>query len=161
MDVPSVYSMRVRALDGRSLDLRTLHGKVSLLVNVASHCGYTPQYEGLQQLHEALESRGFTVLGFPCDDFGGQEPGTAEEIGAYCSEHYSVEFPLAEKSHVLPGVGQSPVYAALKDITGMLPAWNFGKYLVGKDGRVLAYFGSGVTPEDPKLRRAIEVALEM
>ena len=155
----SLYSMKVRSLEGDEYDLRGLHGKVALVVNVASECGYTPQYEGLQRLHEELSGRGLCVLGFPSDDFGGQEPGTAEEIRAFCNSRYGVDFALFEKVHTKAGRGQSPVYALLAEQAGQLPAWNFGKYLVSKEGRVLRYFDSSVEPESPELRAAIEDAL--
>lgn len=156
----SLYSMRVRSLEGAEFDLAALRGKVSLVVNVASECGYTPQYDGLQRLHEEYSARGFSVLGFPSNDFGGQEPGSPEEIRAFCTSRHGVDFPLFEKVHTKPGRGQSPVYAHFADETGELPEWNFGKYLVGKDGRVIRYFEPAVTPESKELRKAIEDALK-
>jgi glutathione peroxidase len=155
----SLYSLSTHTLDGKPISLSELSGKVSLVVNVASACGKTPQYAGLQALHTELGPRGFSVLGFPCNDFGRQEPGSAEEIAAFCDRKYSVTFPLFEKVVVKAGAAQSPIYAELARATGKLPAWNFGKYLVGRDGAVLAFFDPNVEPADPTLRSAIETAL--
>jgi glutathione peroxidase len=130
---------------------------VNLVVNVASYCGYTPQYSGLEKLHRELKGRGFNVLGFPSNDFGEQEPGTAEEIATFCKRTYDVTFPMFEKV-VTKGAGQSPVYAFLGQ-SGHVPAWNFAKYVIDKQGKVVAFFPSEVTPEDPKLRAAIAKAL--
>jgi glutathione peroxidase len=134
-------------------------GKVTLVVNVASACGYTPQYAGLERLHRTLSARGFAVLGFPCNDFGQQEPGSAQEIQQFCDRTYGVTFPLFEKVVVKAGPTQSPLYATLSREAGKLPTWNFGKYLVGRDGKVLAFFEHSVSPEDSTLRGAIETAL--
>ena len=155
----SLYSLSTHTLDGKAISLAELSGKVSLVVNVASACGKTPQYAGLQALHTELGPRGFSVLGFPCNDFGRQEPGSAEEIAAFCDHKYRVTFPLFEKVVVKAGAAQSPIYAELSRATGKLPAWNFGKYLVGRDGTVLAFFDPNVEPADPALRSAIETAL--
>jgi glutathione peroxidase len=155
----TIYALSTRTLSGQPVSLAEYAGKVSLIVNVASACGYTPQYAHLQVLHEKLSSRGFSVLGFPSNDFGGQEPGTAEEIQEFCSTTYSVTFPLFEKVVVKDAPDQSPVYAELQRQSGKLPAWNFGKYVVGRDGRVVAYFESKVNADDPGLRGAIETAL--
>jgi glutathione peroxidase len=154
----SFYDLKATYLDGKPADLGAFRGKVALVVNVASECGYTPQYEGLQQLHRELSGKGFTVLGFPSNDFGEQEPGTAEEIGAFCKLNYGVTFPMFSKLVTQPGPEQSPVYAFLGR-SGKLPAWNFSKYVIGKDGRVLAFFPSEVTPDAPELRDAIAKAL--
>lgn len=154
----SFYDLKTTFLDGKPADLGAFRGKVALVVNVASECGYTPQYEGLQQLHRELSGKGFTVLGFPSNDFGSQEPGTAEEIGAFCKLNYGVTFPMFSKLVTQPGSEQSPVYAFLGR-SGKLPAWNFSKYVIGRDGRVLAFFPSEVTPEAPELRAAIAKAL--
>ena len=152
------HELRTKTLDGKPADLATYKGKVSLVVNVASQCGYTPQYEGLQKLHAELHDKGFNVLGFPSNDFGSQEPGTAEEIGAFCRLNYGVTFPMFEKVVTRAGSAQSPVYGFLGK-SGNLPAWNFSKYLIGKDGEVIAFFPSAVRPEDPALRAAISKAL--
>ena len=155
----SLYSLSTRTLDGRPISLAELAGKVSLVVNVASACGKTPQYAGLQALHEELGPRGFSVLGFPCNDFGRQEPGSPEQISTFCERNYGVTFPLFEKVVVKAGAEQSPIYAELSRTLGKLPNWNFGKYLIGRDGGVIAFFDSNVEPTDPALRQAIETAL--
>ena len=154
----SFYDLKTMTLDGKSADLSQYRGKVSLVVNVASKCGYTPQYEGLEKLHRDWKGKGFNVLGFPSNDFGGQEPGTAQEIADFCRLTYGVTFPMFEKVVTKKGAGQSPVYAFLGR-GGNLPAWNFSKYVVDKQGRIVAFFPSEVTPEDPELRAAITKAL--
>jgi glutathione peroxidase len=154
----SFYDLKANQLDGKPGDLSAYKGKVTLVVNVASKCGYTPQYDGLEKLHKELEPKGFAVLGFPSNDFGGQEPGTAEEIQQFCKLTYGVTFPMFEKSVTKAGPGQSPIYAYLGQ-TGNLPAWNFSKYLVGKDGKVIAFYPSKVKPDAPELRDAIAKAL--
>jgi glutathione peroxidase len=154
----SFYDLKTMSLDGKPADLASYKGKVTLVVNVASKCGYTPQYDGLEKLHQELAPKGFAVLGFPSNDFGGQEPGTAEEIQQFCKLTYGVTFPMFEKSVTKAGPGQSPIYAYLGQ-TGNLPAWNFSKYLVGKDGKVIAFYPSKVKPDAPELRDAIAKAL--
>jgi glutathione peroxidase len=154
----SFYDLKTSALDGKPADLGAYKGKVTLVVNVASKCGYTPQYDGLEKLHKELEPKGFAVLGFPSNDFGGQEPGTAAEIQEFCKLTYGVTFPMFEKSVTKAGPGQSPIYAYLGQ-TGNLPAWNFSKYLIGKDGKVIAFYPSKVKPDAPELRDAIAKAL--
>lgn len=155
----SFYDLTTTYLDGKPADLSAFRGKVALVVNVASFCGYTPQYEGLQALHRELSPKGFAVLGFPSNDFGDQEPGTAAEIGDFCRLTYSVTFPMFSKVVTQSGPDQSPVYALLGKASGQLPAWNFSKYVIGKDGKVVAFFPSAVTPDAPPLRRAIDTAL--
>src|SRR5687767_8993229 len=154
----SFYDLRTTSLDGKAADLGQYRGKVSLVVNVASMCGYTPQYSGLEKLHRELKGKGFNVLGFPSNDFGGQEPGTAQEIASFCRTNYDVTFPLFEKLVTRRGTDQSPIYAFL-GASGKLPAWNFSKYVIDKQGRITAFFPSEVTPEDPALRSAITKAL--
>jgi glutathione peroxidase len=154
----SLYDLTTSTLLGKPADLAAYRGKVTLVVNVASKCGFTPQYEGLEKLHRELQGKGFAVLGFPSNDFGGQEPGTAQEIAEFCRLTYDVTFPMFAKVVTLPGREQSPIYTFL-GAGGHLPAWNFSKYLVGKDGKVIAFFPSEVTPESPELRRAIARAL--
>jgi glutathione peroxidase len=154
----SFYDLKTRTLDGKPADLSQYRGTVSLVVNVASYCGYTPQYTGLEKLHREMKGKGFNVLGFPSNDFGGQEPGTAQEIADFCRLTYDVTFPMFEKVVTRNGPGQSAVYSFLGK-SGNLPAWNFSKYVVDKEGRVVAFFPSDVTPEDPKLRTAIATAL--
>ncbi|MDF3069451.1 MAG: glutathione peroxidase family protein [Polyangiaceae bacterium] len=155
----SIYEIETKTLEGKPASLSEYRGQVALLVNVASECGYTPQYAGLQKLYERFKAQGFVVLGFPSNDFGKQEPGSAEEIRAFCSSRYRVDFPMLEKVVTKAGPQQSPVYAALGKSTGSLPEWNFGKYLVGRNGKVLKFYPSDVKPEDASLVQAIEGAL--
>jgi glutathione peroxidase len=155
----SLYQLTTRTLEGQPAELKTYAGKVALVVNVASQCGYTPQYAGLEKLYGELKGRGFVVLGFPSNDFGAQEPGTAVEIRQFCSLNYDVTFPLFEKVVTKAGATQSPVYANLQKQSGNLPSWNFAKYLVGKDGKVVKFYKSDVNPDDAALRREIETAL--
>ena len=155
--VGSLYDLKTTTLLGQPADLGIYRGKVTLVVNVASYCGYTPQYTGLEKLHRELSGKAFSVLGFPSNDFGEQEPGSPQEITEFCRKTYDVTFPMFAKV-VTSGPGQSPIYKFLWS-AGHLPAWNFAKYVVGKDGRVLAFFPSEVTPEAPELRRAIDTAL--
>jgi glutathione peroxidase len=154
----SLYSLKTTSLDGKPADLSQYRGQVVLAVNVASQCGYTPQYAGLEKLHQELKGRGFTVLGFPSNDFGAQEPGSAEEIATFCKKNYGVTFPMFTKVVTKAGPGQSPIYTFLGK-GRELPSWNFGKYVVDKDGKVVAFFPSKVTPEAGELRAAIESAL--
>jgi glutathione peroxidase len=156
--VPSLYDLKTTTLLGKPADLSDYRGKVTLVVNVASYCGFTPQYTGLERLHRELSGKAFSVLGFPSNDFGEQEPGSPQEITEFCRRTYDVTFPMFAKVVTKPGPDQSPIYKFLGGI-GHLPAWNFAKYLVGKDGKVVAFFPSEVTPEAPELRRAINNAL--
>jgi glutathione peroxidase len=156
--VTSFYDLEAKALDGKPGNLAQYKGKVSLVVNVASKCGFTPQYEGLEKLQREIKDKGFNVLGFPSNDFGGQEPGTAQEIATFCKLTYDVTFPMFEKVVTRKGAGQSPVYAFLGE-SGNLPAWNFSKYVIDRNGKVVAFFESKVTPEEPALRAAISRAL--
>lgn len=158
-DPNGLYALDAASLQGEPADLGRYAGHVTLVVNVASACGYTPQYAGLQQLHERLAPRGFAVLGFPSNDFGGQEPGTPAEIRAFCDQRYGVEFPLFAKVTTQEGPAQSPVYQRLQSATGELPNWNFCKYVVDRRGRPVAFFPSKVAPDDPRLLAAIETAL--
>jgi glutathione peroxidase len=156
---PSFYDLKTQTLVGnKPADLGAWRGKVTLVVNVASYCGYTPQYAGLEKLHRELAPKGFAVLGFPSNDFGGQEPDSAEQIAEFCKLTYDVSFPMFAKVVTRPGADQSPVYAFLGR-SGNLPKWNFSKYVMGKDGRVRAFFPSDVTPDSPRLRDAITKAL--
>jgi len=156
--VTSFYDLNTMALDGKPGNLAQYKGKVSLVVNVASKCGYTPQYEGLEKMQREMKGKGFNVLGFPSNDFGGQEPGTAQEIATFCRLTYDVTFPMFEKVVTRKGNDQSPIYMFLGS-SGNLPAWNFSKYVVDKNGKIVAFFDSKVTPEDPALRAAIAKAL--
>jgi len=154
----SFYDLETKALDGKPGNLAQYKGKVALVVNVASKCGYTPQYAGLEKLYRELLPKGVVVLGFPSNDFGGQEPGSAEEIATFCKTKYDVTFPLFEKGVTKAGPTQSPVYQYL-GATGNLPGWNFSKYVVDKKGQVVAFFPSKVTPDAPELKAAIDKAL--
>jgi len=157
-ETASLYDLKVKALDGKPVDLGQYKGTVTLVVNTASQCGFTPQYQGLQALREEMKASGIEVLGFPSNDFGGQEPGSAEEIQTFCQKNYGVTFPMFQKVVTKAGPEQSPVYAFLGK-KGDLPKWNFSKYVVGKDGQVRAFFGSKVKPEDAELRDALQAAL--
>ncbi|HEX5616708.1 MAG TPA: glutathione peroxidase [Acidimicrobiia bacterium] len=158
----SIYDIPVRTLAGDDASLREHEGKALLIVNVASQCGLTPQYTGLEELQKKYADRGFSVLGFPCNQFLGQEPGTAEEIATFCSVNYGVTFPLFEKIEV-NGEGQHPLYAELTQVadaeghSGDI-RWNFEKFLVAPSGEVTR-FSPVTVPEDPALVEAIEAAL--
>jgi glutathione peroxidase len=154
----SFYDLKTQTLLGKPADLSIYKGKVSLVVNVASYCGFTPQYTGLEALNRELASQGVQVLGFPSNDFGEQEPGSPEEIVEFCKRTYDVTFPMFAKVVTRPGRDQSPIYRFL-GASGNLPAWNFAKYVIGRDGKVVAFFPSEVTPDSPKLRNAIAKAL--
>ena len=158
----NIYDIPLHTLSGDDTTLAPYAGKTTLVVNVASKCGLTPQYAGLEELQEKYASRGFTVVGFPCNQFLGQEPGSAEEIQAFCSTTYGVTFPLLEKVDV-NGEARHPLYAELTQATGGDGysgdiRWNFEKFLLGPDGAV-SRFAPQVTPEDPGLVAAIEAAL--
>ncbi len=158
----SIFEQQINTLEGEPADLSQFAGKAALVVNVASKCGLTPQYEGLQKLYEEYQGRGFAVIGFPCNQFMGQEPGSAEEIREFCDSTYHVTFPIMEKIDV-NGDQQHPIYAELEqtaDADGEAGdvKWNFEKFLVGADGSVTR-FRPQVTPEDPALVAAIEANL--
>ncbi len=154
----SFFDLKTRTLEGEPADLGAYRGDVVLAVNVASKCGFTPQYEGLEALQKELGPRGFTVLGFPSNDFKNQEPGTPEEIREFCSATYGVTFPLFEKMKVT-GDDKSAVYRFLT-AEEPEPDWNFTKYLIDPRGQVVRRFGPRTTPEDPELRGAILELLE-
>ena len=154
----SIYELTVARLDGTPQPLSAYAGKVALVVNLASRCGLTPQYAGLEKLYKELAPRGLVLLGFPCNQFGAQEPGSPEQIQEFCSLNYGVSFPLFAKVDVKPGPSQSPVYQVLT-ASGHVPGWNFSKYLVGKDGRLIRFFEPTTAPDAPELRRSIEMAL--
>jgi glutathione peroxidase len=153
----SLHDLTADTIDHQPQPLSAYKGKVTLVVNTASECGYTPQYAGLEQLSREYAGRGLVILGFPSNDFGGQEPGTEEQIKSFCSTRYKVTFPLFSKV-VTKGPGQSPVYQFLT-AKHEPPKWNFHKYLVGKDGEVIRAFGHRISPEDRELRAAIDSAL--
>ncbi|NDB77111.1 MAG: glutathione peroxidase [Verrucomicrobia bacterium] len=151
----------LKDINGKDTSLKAYAGKVLLIVNVASQCGATPQYAGLEALHKEYGARGFTVLGFPCNDFGAQEPGTAAEIKQFCSTSYKVTFPLFAKVSIVAGPEQHPLFAALTGKGSPLPGpvgWNFSKFLIGRDGKLLARFDTGTEPDDSALVKAIEKA---
>lgn len=181
-----IYEIHLTTLSGESASLDSFRGKVLLLVNVASKCGFTPQYTGLESLYQRYKDRGLVVLGFPANDFAGQEPGTEQEIAKFCSVDYPVSFPIFTKT-VVTGPDKHPLYRELiashpdrtgngnalrEDLAGFLksqglPApnnppellWNFEKFLIGRDGKVVGRFASDIAPDDPRLTGAIEQAL--
>jgi glutathione peroxidase len=153
----SVHEFTLNTIDGKPAPLSSYKGKVLLLVNVASRCGYTPQYAGLQALYEKYKDRGLVVIGIPANNFGGQEPGTNEEIKTFCTRTYNVSFPMMSKVSV-KGSDMTPLYGYLTQ-TGGDVKWNFTKFLVGKDGRVIERFESKIAPDSPDLLSALEKAL--
>ncbi len=158
----SVHDIKLNTLEGKPTSLGEYRGKVVLLVNVASKCGLTPQYEALEAIHKKYKDKGFTVVAVPCNDFGGQEPGSAQEIREFCSSKYDVTFPLMEKVHV-KGAEQHPLYARLTGKGAEFPGdikWNFGKFLIGRDGQVLKRFEPQTKPNSEEVAKAIEAALE-
>ncbi len=151
-----------RTMDGNETSLKDYAGKVVLVVNVASRCGNTPQYAGLEELYKKFGPEKFVILGFPSNDFNGQEPGTNAEIAAFCAEKYAVTFPLFDKIHV-KGPEAAPLYVALTGEKAKFPGevkWNFGKFLIGPDGEVLARFEPKTQPDDPAVVAAIESAIK-
>lgn len=155
----SLYSIDAKTLEGEPAKLDQYAGKVTLVVNVASRCGYTPQYEGLQALYEKFKDRGLVVIGVPSGDFGGQELADAKAIREFCTSRYEVTFPLLAKSGVKAGPEQCAVFEFLGTRTGKLPGWNFSKYLVGRDGQPIEFWGSGAKPDSKELVEALEKAL--
>lgn len=159
----SVYDFELESIDGEDISLNTYEGKVLLIVNTASECGYTPQYEGLQALYEEYKDKDVVVLGFPANNFGGQEPGTDEEIKQFCKVNYGVTFPMFSKISV-KGDDINPLFSYLTsesnpDFTGEIK-WNFEKFLIGKDGKLLRRFRSAVTPQSDEIIDAIDQALK-
>jgi glutathione peroxidase len=159
----TLHDFTMTTIDGHAQSLRAYEGRVALIVNVASACGLTPQYAGLEKLYETYGNDGLTVLGFPCNQFGAQEPGTEAEIQTFCTTKYGVQFPMFAKLEV-NGPGAHPLYQWLTsqatEPEGAGPIqWNFGKFLVGKDGQVIARFAPTVKPDAPELLRAIQTAL--
>jgi glutathione peroxidase len=155
--VMSFHELSASRLNGKSEKLSEYQGKVLLVVNTASECGYTPQYAGLEKLSQDYKGKGVVVLGFPSNDFGAQEPGSAEQIARFCELRFKVTFPMFDKVKT-KGEGQSPVYEFLARQHGA-PKWNFHKYVVGKDGQVKAAFPSSVTPDSAELKAALDKAL--
>ncbi|HLV17857.1 MAG TPA: glutathione peroxidase [Pseudomonas sp.] len=158
----ALHDLTLTSLTGEELPLKPYEGKVLLIVNVASECGLTPQYAGLEKLQKTYAARGFSVLGIPCNQFGAQEPRSEAEIARFCERHYQVTFPMSSKLEV-NGPGRHPLYRLLAGEGAEFPGeitWNFEKFLVGPDGRVLARFAPRTTPDDPQLVQAIEAALD-
>jgi glutathione peroxidase len=156
-----LQDIKIKDIDGKETTLKAYQGKVLLIVNVASKCGLTPQYKALQALQDKYGEKGFTVLGFPCNQFAGQEPGTNEEIKQFCSTNYNVSFPLFDKI-VVNGPNRNPLYVALAGKDSPFPGdikWNFGKFLIGRDGKILKRFEPKTTPDSAEVIAAIEAAL--
>lgn len=154
-------NMTLTGLNGEKIEAKEFEGKAILFVNVASRCGYTSQYQGLQSLYEEYQSKGLVIVGVPCNQFGGQEPGTATEIQTFCKTNYGVTFPLLEKQDV-NGKNRSKLYQSLVSSDqggGKNVRWNFEKFLVDKDGNVVGRYGSGVKPNSTELKTAIDAAL--
>jgi glutathione peroxidase len=161
LSASSIHDTAVKDIDGKSVTLEQYRGKVLLIVNVASHCGFTPQYKELEAVYEKYKSKGFVILGFPCNQFGGQEPGTNEEIKQFCSSKYNVTFPLFDKIEV-NGPNRHPLYVSLAGKDSPYPGdikWNFSKFLISRDGKILKRFDSRVVPDSPEVTQAIEAAL--
>ena len=154
----SIYDFTLNSIDGAPAPLATYRGKVLLLVNVASYCGYTPQYQGLESLYEKYKDRGLVVIGFPANNFGQQEPGSNAEIKEFCERTYKVKFPMYAKISVL-GADKAPLYRYLTAAMGGEIQWNFTKYLISRDGKIVMRFEPEVTPESDQVRAAIETAL--
>lgn len=152
---PAILDHRFSSLQGRPQDLCQYRGKVVLVVNTASYCGYTEQYEGLQALYNKYQKRGLVVLGFPANDFGKQEPGSNAEVADFCERTFKVKFPMVEKTSVIAGQA-NPVYEALFKATGERPKWNFHKYVIAPDGKTVVSFGSKVSPDSPQIQAEIE-----
>jgi glutathione peroxidase len=157
---PATLDFEMRPLNGSEpIQLcQAYQGKVVLIVNTASKCGYTPQYEALERLYEERKDEGLVVLGFPSNDFGGQEPGTEAEIQAFCRLTYGIQFPMFEKTHAARGKAD-PFYESLAKLAGEYPQWNFHKYLLDREGRLIGSFRSAFDPYDSRLQEAIEKAL--
>lgn len=155
----SFFDLETNTLEGEPQDLAVFEGKVILVVNTASKCGLTPQYEGLQTLYDRYQGQGLVVVGFPCNQFLGQEPGLPEEIAAFCEQNYGVTFPMMEKVNVKAGDDQSSIYGLLGTRTGELPDWNFAKYLISRDGEAVQFFGARTAPMGEELTSAIEALL--
>ncbi len=159
----NLYDFTMRSIDGQNVSLKSFKGKVVMVVNVASRCGYTPQYAGLEALYEKYKDRGFVIVGVPANNFAQQEPGTNEEIKKFCSTKYNVTFPMMSKVSV-KGDDKTPLYQYLTSTTedpqfGGDIKWNFTKFLVGRDGKLVARFEPAVTPDSPEVKTAIESAL--
>jgi len=155
---PPLLDYRMASIKGEATDLCQCAGKVVLVVNTASYCGYTGQYQGLESLYQRYRERGLVVLGVPSNDFGAQEPGSNEQVADFCERTYKVRFPMLAKS-VVSGREATPLFRGLAGKTGQAPGWNFHKYLLGRDGEAVGSFPSAVSPEDARLVAAVEKAL--
>jgi glutathione peroxidase len=157
----SIYDIPLKDIDGKDATLKPYAGKVLLIVNVASHCGFTPQYAALEATYQKYAGQGLVICGFPCNQFGAQEPGTDTEIKQFCTATYNVTFPMFDKLEVNGG-NRHPLYIALAGQDSPFPGnirWNFTKFLIGRDGKIAARFDSKVTPDSPEMTKAIETAL--
>ncbi|HWQ92150.1 MAG TPA: glutathione peroxidase [Clostridia bacterium] len=160
---PALYDVPLKDIDGKDTSLKAYEGKVLLIVNVASRCGFTKQYKPLESVYRKYKDQGLVVLGFPSNDFGDQEPGSNSEIKEFCSGKFDVTFPMFDKVGVKPGPSQHPLYTALTGQSSPAPGpvgWNFGKFLVSRDGKILARFGSKDEPDSEQVIQAIEKALK-
>jgi len=156
MACPALLDRKLDTLQDKAQSLCEYQGKVLLVVNTASECGYTPQYEGLEALHRKYRARGLVVLGFPSNDFGGQEPGSNAEIAAFCTNQYAIDFPMFAKTELK----RNPLFADLAKASGQAPRWNFHKYLVDRSGTQVTSFDTKVAPDDPRLIQAVEKLLQ-
>ena len=157
----SLYDIPLKDIDGKATTLKPYQDKVMLIVNVASKCGFTPQYKALEAVYKKYSGQGLVICGFPCNQFGHQEPGTSAEIMQFCTSKYDVTFPMFEKIEV-NGKNRHPLYVALAGKDSPFPGdirWNFTKFLIGRDGKIVARFDSKVTPDSPEITKAIETAL--
>lgn len=155
----SLYDFKTKTLDGKDFDLASLKGKKVMIVNTASECGYTPQYKDLEALYEKYKDKNFVIVGFPCNDFGGQEPGTSTEIQSFCSKNYGVTFPMMEKVTITSN--PAPIYQWLthkseNGVTDATVKWNFTKFLVDENGHLVKYYASATKPMDPEIIKWIE-----
>jgi glutathione peroxidase len=163
--VPAVLNFKMKGIDGKEVDLSQYQGKVVLIVNVASKCGYTPQYKGLEALYKKYKDQGLVVLGVPANDFGGQEPGSDKEIAKFCTDKYGVTFPMLAKVSTIVGADKVPLYKHLTSketdpkFAGEVK-WNFTKFLIGRDGEIVTRFESKVKPDSKEVTKAIESQLE-
>ena len=156
-DTKSIYQFKVKTLEGQDFDFSSLKGKKIMVVNTASECGFTPQYKGLEELYQKYKDKNFVIIGFPCNDFGGQEPGGATEIRSFCTKNYGVTFPLMEKVSVVT----APIYLWLKDkdkngVESSKVSWNFNKYLIDENGHLVKHLGSMTKPDSEEITKWIE-----
>ncbi len=157
IDTKSIYQFKVKTLEGQDFDFASLKGKKIMVVNTASECGFTPQYKGLEELYQKYKDKNFVIIGFPCNDFGGQEPGSATEIRGFCTKNYGVTFPLMEKVSVVT----APIYLWLKNkdqngVESSKVSWNFNKYLIDENGHLVKHLGSMTKPDSEEITKWIE-----